>query len=702
MRELQAVRDLIARVLPNHKEQIVLEWCSAEKEFYEIGGEEGRIVLRGSTVSAITAALGYYLKHDAKVHMSWCGSRVELPERLPAPQVCRREIQQKYRAYFNYCTFNYSASWWDWERWEKELDFMALSGINFPLSAVGIECVWYETLRELGFSEAETLAFFSGPAFLAWQWMTNIEGFCGPIPKSWMEKRRILGQQIIRRQLELGMTPIQQGFSGFVPRKLKEKMPHLHIRIEESWCGIEGTAQLDPTEPEFRKIGRIFLEKQKALFGAHGFYAADPFHEGTPPQEGEEYLQAVGKAINQLFQEFETGAVWVMQSWSIRKPIACTVPREQLLILDLAGEGHKKHDNFWGYPFVTGNLHNFGGRTALHGDLQRLAENSFVQIRRTAPNVCGSGLFMEGIGQNPVYYDLAFDMLTAEQPQELTVWLEEYIARRYGGQSSAWSEAWGILLKTAYAPGTNGVEKSSALCARPAVNVKKSGPNDGFHIPYGNRRLLRAVELLLSRPSESDGYLYDIADCTRQLLSNYGQKLYRLVAEAFLNREEEKFEQYSRAFLELLSDVDRLLSGREEFSLSKWIADARGWGEDEAEADYMEYCAGVLITIWGGEEEPHIFDYSWREWSGLLNGFYRKRWEIFFEELKNVLQSGAEYAEDTLPQVYGREAFRANKIYEKIAEFEIEWLHRRKTFSGERKNILQTAQYLAEKYRKYI
>lgn len=214
---MKAWNDFVKRVLPEHWDQVFAEKMPPEngREVYEIAGEEGMVLLRGSSVNSLAAALGWYLRYDAEVNLSWCGSRMELPKFLPKPAPYRRVIEQKYRAYFNYCTFNYSASWWDWQRWEKELDFMALQGVNLPLSAVGIECTWYETLRELGFTEEEALAFFSGPAFLAWQWMTNIEGFAGPIPKSWIEKRRVLGQQIIQRQLALGMTPIQQGFSGF-------------------------------------------------------------------------------------------------------------------------------------------------------------------------------------------------------------------------------------------------------------------------------------------------------------------------------------------------------------------------------------------------------------------------------------------------------------------------------------------------------
>jgi alpha-N-acetylglucosaminidase len=32
--------------------------------------------------------------------------------------------------------------WWDWARWEKEIDWMALHGINLPLAFTGQETIW--------------------------------------------------------------------------------------------------------------------------------------------------------------------------------------------------------------------------------------------------------------------------------------------------------------------------------------------------------------------------------------------------------------------------------------------------------------------------------------------------------------------------------------------------------------------------------
>ena len=94
------------------------------------------------------------------------------------------------------------------------------------LSVVGLEAVWYNTLLKHRFTDEEARHFLAGPAHAAWQWMQNLQDYGGPLPKSWIDSHIRLGKQIIQRELELGMQPIQQGFSGYVPRELKAKYPH--------------------------------------------------------------------------------------------------------------------------------------------------------------------------------------------------------------------------------------------------------------------------------------------------------------------------------------------------------------------------------------------------------------------------------------------------------------------------------------------
>lgn len=695
----KSVESFIKRVLPEHYHQVVFEWCEADdgKDVYEIDWKNGKLFLKGNSPVSIAAALGWYLKDTANVNLSWCGSNMELPESLPITPYVRHVIEQKYRVYLNYCTVNYSASWWKWDRWEKEIDYMALNGINMVLCSVGIEAVWYETLLQMGMSDTDIRAFLCGPAFSAWQWMTNIEGFAGPMPKKWIESHLILGQKIMNRVLEFGMMPIQQGFSGYIPTKMQELYPDSNIQIKKVWCGVSESAQLDPMDELFSKMGTCFFENMKKMFGLHGFYAADPFHEGEAPVDGEEYLHAVGKNIADLIHGVDPKGIWMMMAWSIQKEIACAVPKDQLLILDLNGTTYKEKENFWGYPFVAGILHNFGGRIKLHGDMKWLAENQYQLIRKQGLNVCGSGLFMEGISQNPAYYDLAFEMMTAENSRDIETWMEKYAERRYGTNDERAAEAWEILLKTVYAPGTNSVETSSIVSARPAVEVKKSGPNEGFVFPYGNQRLVQALKLLMQVDSKTDGYYFDLVDILRQAMSNEAYEVYRKISKAFLNRDVVELKAYAEKFLTMLKELDQLTGLRKEYRFQEWVSDAREYGENPEEKDLYEYNATALLTIWGPDESTIIFDYAWREWSGLIGQYYAKRWEMFFNYLQGILERDEEYVELGIPQAFGREAWRANEFYNKLADFEVEWICSRKQFE-ESSADYQLIGELVEKY----
>lgn len=678
--QIQAAYDLIERVTPGYKSQFKLELIEPVdgQDVYQIAAEGGKIVLRGNNTVSLATAYNQYLKYTCNAHVSWFGNQLNLPQTLPLPaKEIKNTINGKYRVYMNYCTVSYTASWWNWDRWQKELDYMAMNSINMPLSVVGLEAVWYNTLLKYNFTDEEARKFLAGPGHFAWQWMQNLQSYGGPLPESWIKSHAELGKKIIDRQLELGMQPIQQGFSGYVPRELKDKYPEAKIQLQPSWCGFTGAAQLDPTDPLFSSFGRDFLEEEKKLFGAHGVYAADPFHESRPPVDTPEYLSAVGHSIYKLFKDFDPSSIWAMQAWSLREPIVKAVPKDDLLILDLNGGKSTQANTCWGYPVVAGNLHNFGGRINLHGDLRLLASNQYASAKQKSPNVCGSGLFMESIEQNPVYYDLAFEMPLHAGKVDIEEWLGRYAERRYGGSSENARKAWMCLLEGPYRPGTNGTERSSIIAARPALNVKKSGPNAGLGIPYSPLLLIQAEGLLLKdadRLKDSSPYRFDIVDVQRQLMSNLGQAIHKKAAAAFVAKDKAAFALHSTRFLEMLRDADILLRTRPEFNFDKWLTDACSWGTTDEEKDLLEKDATALVTIWGADGDPLIFDYSWREWTGLIDSYYLKRWEKFYTMLQEHLDAGKDYQEEGLPQTHGREAFRANDFYSRLGDWELEFV----------------------------
>lgn len=50
------------------------------------------------------------------------------------------QIPVKWRYYMNVCTVSYSAVWWDWARWQMEIDWMALNGNIYEEIYIYIYC----------------------------------------------------------------------------------------------------------------------------------------------------------------------------------------------------------------------------------------------------------------------------------------------------------------------------------------------------------------------------------------------------------------------------------------------------------------------------------------------------------------------------------------------------------------------------------
>lgn len=681
---LKSSMDLIQRVVPSHASDFRVEIISEKdgKDCFEIESKGGKIILRGNNGVSVASALNHYLKYYCNAQMSWNGDNMNLPAKLPS---VRKKVSEHtafdQRVYLNYCTLSYTMPWWDWARWEREIDWMAMHGINMPLSVVGQEAVWQNTLRQYNMTDDEIREFLVGPAFQAWQWMTNIETYGGPLPQTWIDSHVILGQQILERQRELGMTPILQSFTGFVPIKLKEKYPDAAIKSKDRWCNaFTATVQLDPLDPLFSKMGTTFLKEQEKLFGTDHIYAADPFHEGAAPSNERSYLEAVGKVIWEVASKHDPDAVIAMQTWSLREPIARTFPKDRLLLLDLGGWNTKRFDGFWGYPYVAGILHNYGGRVYMGGNLPSYASNAHnLNKDPEGGNITGVGLFPEAIEHNPVVYDLATEITWMKDAPVLRDWVMSYARSRYGKLPSSVVKGWDVLLETVYSNKAGRTPSTeSVMCARPALTIKKVAANGDLSRPYDVVRLWDAVDEFLKASGElknSDTYRYDLVDIMRQCLSDLSLPLQAQMADAYRNNQKTLFDAASSRFLDLIDDFDRLLGTRSTFLLGKWIHDAREWGTNQKEKDLYEWNARTLVTVWGPEHSnAHLFEYSNRQWNGLMKGYYKPRWEKFISFLKSQPEGEWRYDEKYIRKSLGdRPALDAGGFYSKLTEWEYAW-----------------------------
>jgi len=257
---------------------------------------------------------------------------------------------------------------------------------------------------------------------------------------------------------------------------------------------------------------------------------------------------------------------------------------------------------------------------------------------------------------------------------------------RYATNSSELVNAWQILRQTVY-NGTvirDGAE--SIITGRPTFDSTTVWTRTKLN--YAPKDLLPAWDLFIQASGKgipTDGFRYDLVDITRQVLANYATPLQKKWVTAFKEKDSAAFTKYSKAFLQLISDMDVLLATRKDFMLGPWLSTARSHGTTAAEKALYEQNARDLITLWGDANSP-LHEYSNRQWSGLLNDFYKPRWQQFFALLQQSLRTGAE------PDL--------KKFDETIRKWEWKWVKTQKPFPvvpiG---NSVTVAQKLYKKYR---
>ncbi|KAM6594141.1 hypothetical protein CsatA_001844 [Cannabis sativa] len=709
--QLAAARGVLRRLIPSHSSSFDFQIVSKEQcggascfiirnhpDFHRRGGDP-EILIIGVTGVDIVAGLHWYLKNWCGSHISWDktgGAQLcSVPKAGLLPRVddngvfVPRPVPWSY--YQNAVSSSYSFAWWDWERWEKEIDWMALQGINLPLAFTGQEAIWQKVFQKFNMSSKDLDDFFGGPAFLAWSRMGNLHGWGGPLPQSWLDQQLLLQKKILRRMYELGMTPVLPAFSGNVPAALKSRFPSAKITRLGNWFTVKSdprwccTYLLDATDPLFVEIGRAFIEQQLEEYGKMGhIYNCDTFDENTPPVDDPEYISSLGAAIFRGMQSGDSNAVWLMQGWLFSydpfwrppqmKALLHSVPLGKLVVLDLFAEVKPiwiTSEQFYGVPYIWCMLHNFAGNIEMYGILDAIASGPIDARTSENSTMVGVGMSMEGIEQNPIVYDLMSEMAFHHKKVDVKAWIDLYPARRYGRSVASVKDAWNILYYTIYncTDGANDKNRD-VIVAFPDVDPSLiSIPQEKYshyenqvsrrsmlkpitesfdqpHLWYSTSEVIRALELFLKSGDELSGsntYRYDLIDLTRQALAKYANQLFLKAIEAYQSNNVQGVTHYSHKFLDLVDDFDTLLACHEGFLLGPWLESAKQLAQDENQEKQFEWNARTQITMWfdNSDEEPSLLrDYGNKYWSGLLRDYYGPRAGIYFKFLIKSLEEG--------------------------------------------------------------
>ena len=659
------------------KFEIVIDANLAEsgKDVFIITSQNGKPCIKGNTQLSVATGINWYLNHHAHINLTWNNLTTDLSQvTLPVPSGEDKHVcNTTYRYDFNTCTFSYSMAFWTWERWQQEIDWMALHGINAPLNLVGLDVVTRNFLKELGMSDSDIAAYIAGPGFIAWFAMNNLEGWGGTInsastgvsmsgnPDWWYTRQEQLCKNMLQRMRELGMQPVIPGFSGQVPNSLSNYtitgFSSSDVINGGTWAGGYTRPDiLHPNSSSYATLAPIYYKHLEAIMGVSEFYSMDPFHEGGLPGSVtnatcyppimaalDTYHNAVEDATKTSYNvgTDDNQAKWIIQYWqNIPQSGAFSAMSsygDRFIGLDLfsdniyAGNAAKWRDTgnacyYQGRPYIYCMLHNFGGRSGLHGRLETTMDGYFQALAK-GNNCQGIGATPEGIETNPILYDMLFELPWMSANPGADNWLKEYAYSRYGINPDEDAnvnalEALKNLKKSVWNCQSNQQGTSEAvILARPNWTIGSVSSWSTSAIYWDTQDVLLAADQLYSvkdlvtANGGEDGianYNYDFIDVVRQAMVDYAAQLLPLINAARGNNAE--YTRLYQLYLQLMLDLDEMLSYDENFKLERWTSLARNIagevsGTTENDRNWLEWNARTQITVWSkGNTDLH--DYS--------------------------------------------------------------------------------------------
>ncbi|CAC5398843.1 unnamed protein product [Mytilus coruscus] len=613
---------------------------------------------------------------------------LDIPKELPKLPKSGVTVSanDRFRYYQNVCTVSYSFVWYKWEDWEKQLDWMALHGLNLPLAFTGQEAIFQRVYMKMGMTMKDMQTHFGGPAFQAWSRMGNMRGWGGPVTQTWLNDQLILQHKILDRMRALGMIPVLPGFAGHVPEALSRIHPKANISQLGDWARLHPKANvsrlrdwgrfnetycctylLDFGDPLFKEIGVSFIKEMEYEFGVDHIYNVDSFNEMKPKSGSAEYLQEVGSIIFDVLQTGDPDAIWLMQGWLFQdkqfwqqaqiKAMLTSVPEGKMIVLDLFSEVSPIYtytESYYGQPYIWCMLHDFGGTMELYGALDSINTGPFEGRNMTNSTMVGLGLTPEGIYQNEVIYEFFMENVWRKQPRDITKWISDFTRKRYGKYNKFVDLAWQYLKTSVYNDTDHLHDNNIDIIVTTRPRISPAIHQDVWFDPED---LYAAWDLLILSADQYKNntlYQYDLVDVTRNSLQIISIEYYnKMIASVMINKTED-FLINSRLLLELLNDMETLLASDSHFLLGKWIAAAKSWATDISESFNLEFNARNQITLWGPRGE--ILDYACKQWSGLLKGYYIPRWQLFVEMLHISVIDHTKFNETLFAQI----------VYEKV------------------------------------
>ncbi|KAF8511074.1 alpha-N-acetylglucosaminidase [Hysterangium stoloniferum] len=529
---LDGIHALLKQCIPSHANSFKFELVDSDNDSFILANSKSKhtsqpqpIDTKCTSVSACTCGLYMYLTELGNVDIHWTGSHLD---QLLKHLVRKHNSIVPYMYYFNTVTFSYMTAFYDFDQ--------------------------------------------------CWG---------GTLPQQWVNDQFTLQKQLVKRMVELGMTPVLPVFTGFVPCGITNLCPNFKVINGSAWSDL------------FEQMQKSFIKKQISGCGnVSHIYTLDKYNENNPASGDLDYLRILRAAdpqatmMIQAWLFFSDSAFWNLDY--ISAYLGGPEDEKGLLILDLYTEAQPQWQrtlSYFGRPWVWCALNDYGGNQGFEGYLKNVTAAPIEAFN--SPNSSMSGF---------------------DRPY------------RISKLPVAVQRAWSILSNTLYNntdPNTQATVKS-ILELTPALPTYSSKEHSALGFRSSDMTSLISGD-----------------NCWPIVFSRHIKTLLlfikRMAPPPMQSRQRQPL-------LTILCDLDTFLWMNDNFLLSNWIKAARGWGAISNESqyvDYLEYNARNKIALWGPDGE--INDYASKQWAGIVGTYYLPRWTMFTTYLKNTTQTAQSF-----------------------------------------------------------
>lgn len=668
---------------------------------YRYSFENKQLNIHASSGVAACRAFYDYVKSKGAGISSWSGSRYVQPEDLTTEP---RTVTSPYRdhQYMNVVTYGYTTPYWDAKRWDEEIDWMALHGIDMPLLLLAQEQVYREVFYDMGLSKQEVDEWEVGPAHLPWMRMGNLSGnsFDGPLGEEWNKKQVDLCKHVIERMRRLGMKPICPAFGGFVPKAF---VNHYDGTIDlTGWDWVPSdyrNHRLNPGSDAFVEVGTRFIKKWEEKFGKCTYYLSDSFNEMEIPNNPE-LMTAYGDAIYKSLRDANPDAVWTMQGWTvgyqrgswghgILEALLKNVPDDKFLLLDMAADYNKcfwnisfdwdNYNGFYNKTWLWSVIPNMGGKNALTGFIDFYA-NARIEAQQSANRgrLTSYGFAPEGVENNEMLYELICDAGWVGATDSINVnnWMNEYANCRYGKVSSFEEAYHNALRKSVY----NSFQDHPQFAWQVRNNIiGKGNVNVNEDFCQGVENLFADVNLLKQHINELDKegaklLQADLIEAAAIYTSGKIEKLSARIKNANDAKQKELANELLENLKQLMLKLDRSLTAHPLYNLEVWEDKAIRMADNELDKKRNAVNARRIVSVWYGhhtKDEP-VNDYACRVWAGLIRDYYMPRivgtWNRIINDVPFDQIAFENSFVEKAPQLSEQKALAADEVLDFLVE----------------------------------